>query len=248
MSSDIYTTATALAVLGAGRTPVWATQADAGSTAPPSLASSGVALQQALRTLVHVSLREAPHRRTARLTIPTLDLGDVYNVVIDGTTVGHDASSGDVDLEDTITGIAAAINADGTVGALVTATPVESDPGVSGIDTVLIVGDGEADFSVDFTSPSLTAVLACVADLAHATARLWWLVGARPGSSPPTLWAASGDEVAVGRRGYVERFDSAGLDRLFVQLSERAGVAGDGSIVTYPAPVISIGPCLAENS
>lgn len=243
-SADIYTTATQVAVLGAGRAPVWTTQPDSGSTVPPSLASAGVAMQGSLRALVHVSLREAPHRRTARLTIPTWVNTAVYTATIDGFAVGHDSTGGDVDREDTILGLVSVINSDPNTSALVTASAVESVEG-GGIDTVLIVGDSEADWSLDFTQDT-TAVLAAVADPAHATARLWWLVGARAGSSPPSLWATSGDEVAIGRRGWVERFDSGGMDRLFLQLSDRAGVAGDGSIVTYRTPVISLGPCLSE--
>lgn len=169
-------------------------------------------------------------------------------MIINGNSVGHDPT-GDADLEETIEGIVGVINSDGTVGAIVEASAVESEPGVSGIDTVLIKGLGEADYSVDFTQdPGGGATPAVVADRCRATGRLWWKAGARAGSTPPTTWADQGDEIEVGYRGFVQRFDSAGFDRLHVQLYELAGDPGDGSIVTYRDPVVSIGPCLSEVS
>jgi hypothetical protein len=66
------------------------------------------------------------------------------------------------------------------------------------------------------------------------------------GSTPPTVWAWSGELYALDRRGLVERFDTAGLGRLHVQLSDRLLPAGDGAIVTARAPVVSVGPCLSE--
>ena len=204
MSSDLYTTATQLAVLQAGRGVVWETQDDAGSTAPPSAADSGVYLQNAVRALVHVSLREQPHRRSARLTIPVVDL-----------------------------------TANGTVNQIVVAS-------VTGNDTVVLRGIGEADYSVDFTE-SDSATLAVLADPCRAEMRLWWSMAARPGSSAPGQpWAWEGTMVPIDRRGRVMRLDTAGLDRLHVQLSDRLGDPGDGSIVTLATPSINIAPALSE--
>ena len=244
MAADIYTTATQLAILLAGRAPVWSTQANAGSTTPPSAGTSGTALQDAVRTLVHVSLREQAHRRTARLTVPTLDLTCVYTVTIEGTAVAYDATAdGAASRQDVIEGIAAAINADGTANLIVAASTEMSD-GVN-VDTVLIRGLAEEDWSIDFTE-SDSAVVACEADPARASMRLWWLPDARVGSTPPTVWAWSGEVYEVSRRGLVERFESAGLARLFVQLYDRLGDSADGSMVTYSDRVISVGPCLSE--
>lgn len=238
-SADVYTTATQLAILQAGRAPVWQVQADAGSTTPPTAADSGVALQSATRALVHVSLREQAHRRTARLTIPVVDLTCTYTVTIDGTAVAYDATgAGAADLEDIIDGIAAAITANGTVNQIVTATAVDGD-------TVLIRGIGEANFGIDF-SESDAATVAVVADPCDAELRLWWFMGARPGSTPPQAWAWEGEMIEVDRRGLTKRLDVAGLDRLHVQLSNRRGHSGDGSIVTLSTPTIGIGPCLTE--
>ena len=59
-------------------------------------------------------------------------------------------------------------------------------------------------------------------------------------------WAASEDLHEIDRRGLVQRFDSAGLDRLHVQLTELSGHPGDGSVVTLYDAYVGIGPCLSE--
>lgn len=233
--ADIYTTATQLAVLSAGRTPVWEVQTDADT--PPSSALDGVYLDGAVRTLGHVSLREAPEARTVRLTIPSATLSGNYTVQIDGNVVVVAGGVGSLAL--LIDAIVAAINADGTIGPIVTASP-EGTPH----DTVLIVGDTEDDYSIGFIHSGAATVLV-VADLVSATLRPWWLPGARVGSTPPGLWAWSGDEWSLDRRGLIVRYDSAGLDRLLLQVSDRAGHSGDGT-VTYSDPITSIGPCLSE--
>jgi len=246
VSSDIFTTSTELAILTAGRTPVWSTEDDSGSDLPPSAADSGVYLQRAVRALVHVSLRENVAYRSVRLTTTTVLTG-TYTVTVDGNAVAYNATvEAPADINELLEGIAEAVNDDVTVGALVTASIVTQ---IGGDDfEILITGVGEADYSVDFThsstgSPTLTAV----ADRCSATMRLWWLPDARVGSTPPQIWAWSGDVWTLDRRGWLERFDVAGLARLHVQLSDRAGHAGDSSIVTYAAPAISIGPCLSES-
>jgi hypothetical protein len=238
VSADIFTTATELAILLAGRTPVWSTEANTGSNLPPSSLSSGVYLQRAVRALVHVSLRQNAAYRSALLTT-SATLSGIYTVTIGGTAVTFNAT-GAPNLAAVVDGIVAAINANGTVNQIVVASPLDTPHA-----RVQIVGIVEADYSVDF-SHSGAATLTALADYCVATMRPWWLPAARVGSTPPQIWAWSGDTFALDRRGFVERFDSAGLDRLHVQLSDRIGHAGDGSIVTYVPPVISIGPCLSE--
>lgn len=243
MSADIFTVATQLAILQAGRTPVWATQSNTGSNLPPASAASGVPLQSAVRTLVHVSLRQDAHNRSGRLTIPSATLSGIYTVTINGIAVTFNAA-GAPDLATVINGIAAAIVASGPASAIVTASAI-AVAGAGPHDAVSLVGVGEDDWSLDF-GHSGAAVVVALADLTAATLRLWWAPGARVGSTPPQVWTWSGETYALDRRGIVERFDSAGLDRLFLQVSDRIGHAGDGSIVTYGTPVISIGPCLSE--
>lgn len=247
-SADVFTTATELAVLAIGRTPVWTAPAYANVILPPQGGASGVSMQGAVRVLVHVSLREEARRRTARLSITTVDANATYTVTINGTAVSFIASAST--LEQIVDGIAAAINGSGTLAPIVTATAVDTAGSAVGRDHVLIVGDTEIDYSIDFTRSggAGTAVLVCVADRARAKARLWWAMGARVGSTPPAGWASSEGEIEVLYRGLAQRFDSAGLDRLHVQLTEIVGDLGDGTMVTYRDPLVAIGPCLSEVS
>jgi len=243
--ADIYTTATQLAILQAGRTPVWQIQADAGSSAAPAAADSGAYLDKATRVLLHVSLREQAHRRTVRLTVPVNLLTGDYVVTINAVTVTYNATAAaPADAQAVIDGLAAAIVASGTASAIVTATAVDTG-GAATRDTVLLRGVGEASYSVNFTH-SGAAVVAAAADADTANMRLWWAMGARSGSVAPVPWAWSGELCALDYRGPVVRLDSAGMDRLFVELSDRAGNASDGGAVTLITPVISIGPALTE--
>jgi hypothetical protein len=243
-SADIFTTATELAILLAARAPVWTSPALAAFTAAPVDANSGVYLDGAARTDVFVRLREEARRRTARLYIDTVDANATYTVTINGTAVNFVASGST--LEQIVDGLAAAINGNGTLGPLVTATATDTAGSAAGRDHVLIVGDTELDFGIDFTRSGVTAVLRCVADRSRCKVVLWWAMGARPGSTPPSGWVSDGEEYEVMRRGWVQRFDSAGFDRLHVQLLELVGDQGDGTMVTYRDPVVSIGPCLSE--
>jgi len=237
--ADIYTTATELAILQAGRTPVWEAQDGDEALTPPSAAGSGVYLEKAVRALMFVALREQPHRRTARLTIPVPDLTCVYTVTINGIDVDYDATAGSAaDVDDIVDGIVAALNSDVDVSDIVVASSAAGS-------TVLLRGVGEADYSVAFTEDS-AATLAIVADLCTAEARLWWLPAARVDSDPVERWAWSGETYAVGRRGAIVRVDTAGMERVAIQLSERAGHSGDSALVTYSDPQILIGTCLSE--
>lgn len=244
-SSDPYTTATSLAILSVGRAPVWKALDDLEpALAPPAAANSGVALQNAVRTLIYCSLRSNPHHRSARLTIANVDLGAVYTVTVNGIEVGHDASSGDTDLEDVIEGIVDAINSDADASGVVTATAIDTDDDEV-VDAVRLDGIGPEDYSVAFSGDG-SATCTCRTEYATATLRPWYTMGSRVSETPPQPWVASGDAYEVDWRGRVERLDTAGLDRLHLELEDLAGVPGDGAGVTYADPTLAIGPCLAE--
>jgi hypothetical protein len=241
-SSDVYTTATQGAVLALARAPKWT--AVTPSSDAPSLASSGVALEESVRVLVHCALRREAHHRQARLTIPTWVDGAVFTISINGGAgVGHD-SSGDADRADSIEQLVDIINADSSVNTIIEASAIAAS-GSGAVDTIVINGLDEADFGIDFTGDGGSAV-ACAVDACTAEARLWWTPAARAGSTAPVQWASSGDMVDVDRRGWIERYDCAGLSRLYVQLSSVAGHPMDGSAVTLRTPDLAIGPCLLE--
>ena len=244
-SSDIYTSATELAILSAGRAPVWTTYSPSSNQVEhaPLNAAYGVPLSGAVRTLVHVSLREEAWHRTARLSLAVVDANATYSVTINGTTVNYVATA---DTEQEIMdGIAAAINANGTIAPLVTATAVDTTGSAAGRDTVLIQGDVEADFSLNFTATG-TADPVASADPVSATVHLWWSPDAQVGSTPPAQWVASEGSYTIDRRGWVARLDSAGFARMHVEASAFAGHASDGVVVSISKPRASIGPCLAE--
>jgi hypothetical protein len=246
--SDIYTEATELAVLSAGRSPKWSDCPT--PTAEPSTAASGVALEEAVRTLVQVSLREQAHRRTVRLGITGVDLLSTYTVTIDGTAVDYDADVANaVDLEDVVDGIAAVINADVTANLVVTATAVADDDTTTSPRTkVLIRGISGAAYSINFTEsgPGADPTLVALADYESCDLRLWWYAGARAGSFAPGVWASSGGIVVLDRRGFLERYDTAGLARCHALLTGLLGHPGDGVMVTYADPLVQVGPCLSE--
>jgi hypothetical protein len=228
-----------LAILSGGRKPAW--EEETAYTGAPSSTTSGVYLDNTLHALVAVTLRETAHRRTARLTITTADLTANYVVTIDGVAVTYDAAAGGAaNAEDIIQGIAAAIVASGPASAIVTASAVDDDDD-STDDTVLLVGAAEADYTLDIAATG-TGELAAVADPMSGALRAW--IKGRSANAPAAWLLAYDAEYTITRRGFVERFDVGGLERLYVELYDLAGT-GDGGDVTYAAKV-EIGPCVIE--
>ncbi len=248
-----FSIATELAVRTSTRDPNWQQQAvvaPATQNTPPLSASYGVALDDAPATLVAMSVREEVHRRTSRLTIPTLNIGDTFTITVDSNAVNYD-STGDADLNEVLNDFAAAINADGTVGPIVTATAIDSATGLasaSAADELLVVGDAAADYTVSFTRTG-SSVIAIVADPQQASGTLYWLMGAAPNVTAPTQWFNREPKfVALGPLGFVDRYPTGGFLRGYVQVTEITAVPGDGSEVTYREPVVWFGPGLAESS
>jgi hypothetical protein len=209
-----------LAVLAAGANPQWVEQTDYSGN--PDSAASGVYLEEALQTQVIVDLREELHRRTARVTIGTLDLTADYVIEINGNAVTYDAGvAGPADATEVLEGIAAAINADVTVGPLVTAEAVDTDEDAV-IDTVVIRGDAEADYSIDFST------------------RIFQKAGGS--GDRPDGWrlVRGANAIAIDRYGFAERLETGGIDRFYVELYDVDG-GGDGASVTHTATVL-IGP------
>lgn len=247
--ADTFTLATELAVLLAGRKPNWKQQVVSNAlTAPPEETTDGAYLDDAPRTLVAVDLREDVHRRTARITIPTLSIGDDFTLTINGGTAVYD-SVGDLDLDEVVAGFAAAINADADVNTVVLATAVKGsdDTVVVGTrDSVKITGLTAADYTIDVTDNG-TSVVAVAADPVTATLRMYFSLGAADGVTAPTGWRRGPNSYSITSTGFVERFDTAGLDRIFVQLEGLDVMPGDGTIVTARTPDVNIGPASLES-
>jgi len=210
----------------------------------PAAAAGGVDVTGATLALVKVSLREHPAYRTAYYVVTTTDLTATYTATVDGTGVAYDASAGTpANLAELVADWAAAINANGTVAALVTATATDyAGDGV--INAVRLVGIGAADYSVARTVTGIAAV-SVYADASGATMRML----ARPNLSPSSAyvagpsrsralgWASKALPGGVLTRsldgyGYIdESVLCAGLAALDVVLTDITGDASDGGTV-----------------
>jgi hypothetical protein len=85
-------------------------------------------------------------------------------------------------------------------------------------------------------------VLACEADPTTGSVRLWSKM--REASAPASWLVPFGATYALERYGMIERFDTPGLDRIYVEAYDLAGT-GDGGSVTY-AVTVTLGPCVLE--
>ena len=228
-----------LAILAGGRRPQWEEQAS--YSGAPNSVSDGNSMEDAILSMLSVEMREEAHRRTARVTVSTLDLAANYTVTINGTA--HTENGPFADRAEIINDLVAAINA-GAQAGVVTASAVDEDSGIAGVDTVKIVGDVEADFTITMSATG-TGVLAVVADPTTAGMRLWAKFRSAGSSVAPAAWTMIYDQdFTLDIRGFNESFRVAGLDRLYAELYSVDG-AGDGASVTY-APTVTHGPCVTE--
>ena len=234
-----FTTVNNEAILSVGRTIQWAHQS--AHSGAPATAAAGVPLSSPVSAYLSVRLREEIHRRTARVTMTTLDTGATYTVTINGTACNKATPT---DEDDLLTGLRDAINSG--VGSTVTATALDaggedvtssSQPATS----VRIVGDAEADYSIAI-SATAAGVLACSADASTASGRIY----AQPSGSkksgstdavPGWRMVAGGGLLSFDYRGTLERINAAGTERIYCELHTLAGHASDGASVTYTARV-----------
>jgi hypothetical protein len=147
-------------------------------------------------------------------------------------------------------GIADKINADGTVGPLVTA----SDDDANTSDAILIVGDSEADYSFDATVTGGAGTLSSLTAAATGfDVRVYVLPGGivKSGSTGnPSGWVLPADAIYAGNswRGFAERLDVAGLDRLYVEAYNLTKHASDGGSVVATLARVMVGPAVLEAS
>lgn len=227
----------------------------------PAPGGGGVDVTGATLALVKVSLRENPAYRTAYYVVTTTDLTATYTATVDGTAVAYNAAVGTpANLAELVADWAAAINANGTVAALVTATATDyAGDGV--INAVRLVGLGVADYSVAVTVTG-TAAVSLYADASGATMRLL----ARPNLSPSTDfvngaarsralgWASKplpdgSRTVTLDRFGWLdESIVVAGLSALDVVLTDIVGDPGDALPATEYIPQSIICPKRQESS
>lgn len=232
-----------------GLNPKWVDILQANTVGAPNSASDGVFTEDSPKSLIYVALREDVSLRTSRVVIGVADLTvTVYTVIINGNSVVYDAS---VELPATATllvsGIADKINADGTVGPLVTAS---ADPDAL-TTTILIQGKAEPDYSINATAVGGTGTLTFNADGAGCDIRVYATPGgalASGSTGNPDRWVKPLDALYPGIdfRGFFERFDTAGLDRVYVEIENLAGHASDGGSITQNVAGTMVGPSVVE--
>jgi len=244
-----YELANELGILGAGRRPEWSQIPTAVQESPPGDAD-GVYLQNARVAYVAIQLRRRVSARTVTVTVDVLDLTAIYTITVGGNACIYNAGgAGAATLQDVLEGIRDAINGVPAAAALVTAVVIDDDgDGVD--DTVEIIGDAVADYTIAEVATG-TGALTALADSTATTAFLYAKVrGAAKSTSTtaPSGWfKPSGGEWSVDVQGMIERIESAGLNDGFVELSALAGVVGDGgSVVNYARAWL--GPAIIEGS
>lgn len=257
--------ATTLTMLALTTNPKWTevTALDTGAdptaftgigSAPP-LATSGVYLEESTGCLLKASLRvlgkshdpdasdsTAVDKRSARLTIATFNAVGEYTFTADGTSITTVAQPY-ADVAAALAQVKTDIEANGTLNALLTVTEVDSSGG-STTDTLLIQGKGQADYVIDAWSVSAGAV-AAIADPKSLTLKVYGLpkgVGTNSHPTPPG-WDLVGEYDVTDYRGFLERLEVGGMDRMAVEVVSVAAVTGDASAITY-AYRVWVGPGL----
>lgn len=239
-------------LLAIGLIPEWVDQdaTTAAWTGAPNSAADGVYLQDSPRAMLHVAARESVHQREGRVTITTFDLTTtVYTVTIDGTPVVYDASAElPADNAALIAGIAAAIEADATATLVVDAVTDPADA-----SSVLITGKAEADWSLDFGVAGGTGAGAATAAATGFDVRAYVTPGGiiKSGSAGNAAgWVQPADAIYSGNtyRGFTERLDVAGLDRLYLEVYNLTKHASDGAGVTATLAKVMVGPTVLEAS
>ena len=254
MTTNALTLASDVATRLAARAPGWTSQTvtlDSAGTrsAPPSSASSGVALSGSPTSLVAVALRRYARGRTVRVT-PTFVIGDTWTVTVNGGTATYD-TTGDATATAALTGLVNAINADADVNTVVTAVEVDTDSdGVN--DAFDVISDTLDDFSFDISDDG-TSTSVMQGDYASAIVVPSFGLDQAPGSAyePPAGWFYDADQVehlygSMGRRAL--RLNTGGFLRGHLHFEQLVGVPGDGSAMTYLTPTVHWGPGLSETS
>jgi len=149
----------------------------------PTPSGGGVSVEGAIFADVDIVVREHPNYMTTRCEVTTTDLTATYTAVVNGNAVAYDANAeAPADLAELVGGWAAAINADATVGALVTADAADLD-GDGSDDSIVIRGDSQQPYSISYSAGG-SAVLATYRDAGTCCWRIYGRV--TEGGTTPT--------------------------------------------------------------
>lgn len=263
--SQLFTEVNVLAELLAGRKPIWERQgtllpvgggiSTGTEIPPPSRTTDGIELNNATTTLVAVDLRADVSKRTCRVTFLTVDLTGSYRTVINGNILVFVSAASD--LNDLIIGWRDLINATAPTNTIVVARGEDTIGATSAplFDTLVIEGLTPVDYSC-FLDTSGSAVILGTLDPFSAKATVF--VTYRPldaSEDPEALWrTVPGALYDIDTDNFVARVATAGADRIYVQVTDVRGIAGDGTNVFINpnlfryAARITIGPAGLETA
>lgn len=263
-----------VAVLAAARDPRLEHTPGAASTLPASEVDDpatygGVDVSSAMVARVAFHAREFPLTRTCWMLLGTTSLTATYTVTVAGTAVVYNATSAAPANRDALlAGIAAAINADATVGPLFHAFACCLNDSSGANDAVGVrahtvnttnYGDGKPGFT--FNAASTTSNVTPYGDAESFDATVY-VRRSFPNSSSSTWYGqqrrraqgwtaaeaatASGRaEFSVGVKGIAANANIASQSRVMCAVSNVLGVTGDGGSLV-PTWLVTIAPGRSE--
>lgn len=204
----------------------------------PTTQDAGVSIGSSPKVMLHLPLREEPSRFSSRVQVSVLGDGTTtYRVTIDGSDVDYAATATDTEA-DVLAGLRDAINAFGPpVSTVVVASVRDTD--ADGVNDELLIRQINSETAEHATLVSVVAgpgALTANEDLSSASFRIWGLMA---GTNAPTQWAQARGGVlsSVDRRGLFERLDSAGVDRIYLEVTAFTGVSGGGTVTRFFATI-----------
>lgn len=251
-----FETANLLVILNAGREPTWALQSDADQTIIPETAGAGVGLDiasgDALKTMIVVRVRENPAARTSYYTVETVDLAATYTITVNGgTALSYDAAAESAtSVTDILEGLKAEIEGDAGTHALVTATVEAEVTGDNARAARLKLADktSTAHYVSTFDDSPGTGVVTVVSDAVSCSVTPWVYPRNRRADSAlePVCWTRTTQALFAVTSGNIALpLDTAGYERLYLQLSSVTKHASDAAAVTASVKVF-VGPCGLE--
>jgi len=253
-----------LAVLSASRSINWVEQpfspilaAPSATSGLPSSVSSGVDMEDSVKCLVGIYVREKIHQRTVRFTVPIHDAATTYNANIAGTPISY-VNGADVRADQALRGLQGLMSA--SVPILAVATPTVLN--ASGVDvtgtpfdgsdsetiaataatTLILRGVNPANYAVDFSFVGGTGTIVVVADPVTCSVRGYVT---RKVSASASEWVlVNGLQADLDARNWTERLTVNGYRRIYFEVYN-VTAPGDGAAVTY-APGIFVGPAILE--
>lgn len=205
-----------LGILSAGRRPEWKSDDD---TDGAPRGTDGVALNGAMKTLIHVPVRQSAHGRTAYLDVEQDDEQPDNNYEETTYTIEVEDYSVEVDgqerRQETLETIVDEIGGDENLSELVDAEVYERD----GEKVVRLVGRNQENYDLAVDAEGGDGAISAEIDPAGALARIWLRAGGINNANRPDAWAvAHSAEFDLDQRGMTERLTTSGYSRVYVEI------------------------------